>query len=377
MLAFLLASAGTYLIKTYRFGFVGAIPLYVAVMALYQSYISVAIGLLVLIAFQDSIKQVEWRKQLQKAISYVSILAASAIFYWLIYKTILVFTGISANTGYNGLSSLETQSLIDILKKIPTAYVSFFAFFFNGGEPSNSPLVMAANIFYFFITVVCLIRCWWVQRAQIVSVLFQVLEIGVLPLALNFSFILSGGLAHTLMKYSFYLVYIIGIILMKSQPIEKDTIRVANAIVVTCVVISFSNIRYANDLYYHQKLVGERSSEVLFQIAFDMEEEPEYVAGETRVVVLGDWNNSLIQANMGEFEQFGGAVGHTDSAFTYLGTLECYFEYVLGWPIRVEYDEHTIQSWEDNSLVEKMPVYPNDGYCQMIDNTMILKLGEL
>lgn len=98
-------------------------------LSIYQSYISLTAGLLVLILIQSLLKGTEIRSVLKQGTLYLLFLAVSLGCYYAATQLILRVIGVGFNSYAAGSMSL---SLAEIPGKIQLAYVNFFRFFTEG-----------------------------------------------------------------------------------------------------------------------------------------------------------------------------------------------------------------------------------------------------
>lgn len=207
MLALLLAVMGTCIWERYpRAGTWAAAPLFAISMGLYQAYIDVAIGIALLLLIRHTLEGECFASLFRRALRYaVSLLLGAALYYALV-KLSLVLTHQTLLNDYNGLAPLLHRNILSLLALIPEAYINLFWFFL--GTQSYNPLPLRIVVIALGLLGVCrwaaLIRSRHIRGKELI---FLLLCAALLPLGLNFVYILSAGMIHSLMCYSYFLIY--------------------------------------------------------------------------------------------------------------------------------------------------------------------------
>ena len=185
---------------------------------------------------------------------------------------------------------------------------------------------------------------------------------------------------HYLMKYSHQLYYLVCIIpFIRDDSFSKEDSKKGLRYVLTVITIMFLfvNIRYANNLYYYKKLVGDGTLSAVTKITYDMEKTDGYNPEVSRVVIIGDVNSSQLNADYyyrDEFSSMGG--GTTGSSITYNEVFREYLKVILGKNVFFASEDVKSELMEENSKFVNMPVYPRDGYCKMVDDNLVIKFSE-
>ena len=194
-----------------------------------------------------------------------------------------------------------------------------------------------------------------------------------MPLGMNVSYVLSGEMVHDVMRYAFWLVYLLAAILILwfniKNNISKAVRLTINGLVACCMaIIIMGNIQTSNTIYLKKDLEYQATFSYMTRVADSMEEHAEYIPGETPVVFIGE---GAIGRTMPGFEKFENITGvENQSPITFYNTYKAYFKYVLGRPISLmDTDE-----MECDERVLQMPAYPKEGSIEMIDEILVVKL---
>ena len=203
-------------------------------------------------------------------------------------------------------------------------------------------------------------------------ILFTVLSV-ILPFAMNITFFLSGGTAHVLTQYAVWMIYLLALILvcwLEKENIETNIKRVVFLMLVGSLFLTITeNIQTSNTIYVKKNLESQATLSYMTRVVERMEEQEEYVPGETPVVIIGQ---DVVGISKYGFEKYEVVTGASASGVvTYLDTYEDYFEYILGIPINLCED---VKLQQDSRVIE-MSDFPKEDSVQMIDGTLVVKLA--
>lgn len=351
----------------------GALILSVA-LGIYQSFISVAITLIILISLKNLLNGWKTEKVFVNGVAGVGMLAVTAGLYLLEVKIFTKFTGISVldNESYNGLGNMSQVFSGNVFGKIIETYKSFLNAFKNlilTSEPVNFMLIVQCVLIICIAAaaLLALKKLDWKGRG-----LFVLLGI-VLPFGMNVSSFLSNGMYHVLMQYAVWFVYLAALLLVWWIAKEKNIPAVFKKWlgIAVLVCISFTileNIQTANTIYVKKNLEFQSTLSYMTRVADRMEEIEDYTPGETPVVFIGEY---AVGNSMNGFEKYEVITGmEYRSPITFYDTYKDFFRYVLGRPISLE----DAESFELNETVQNMPVFPKAGSVEMIDDTLVVKL---
>jgi hypothetical protein len=215
----------------------------------------------------------------------------------------------------------------------------------------------------------------WTQRIVAFVVLL------VFPVGINCISLLTKGSITQLMTFSYQLMYVLvlfpALYSYDEICIVKKNIKASVVILPLVLFVSFFVYRFANDLFYYQKLVGEGTQATMTNIVYDIERNSEYDPKEKTIVVLGNQPKSFSQ----DYEMrwiMGNTSGvtTTGTTITYNEVFNWYLKYVLGRNYPYTYDSEIIASLSMNQEVIDMPTYPKTGYCKVVGDYLVIKLSE-
>ena len=358
----------------YKWIFIGVSALVLSIsLGIYQSYISVAITLIIFISIRNLLDNEDYVKVIKQGLIGILMLFLTAVFYMCEIFVFSKITGFSAlgNNSYNGLGNMSAMFADGFIGKIVGAYWDFFSSFIklNSAYPGRIYLLVHGILAATTIGVLC----WALKNIKWQSKLLVLLLGLLMPLGMNVSYVLSGEMVHDVMRYAFWLVYLLAAILILwfniKNNISKAVRLTINGLVACCMaIIIMGNIQTSNTIYLKKDLEYQATFSYMTRVADSMEEHAEYIPGETPVVFIGE---GAIGRTMPGFEKFENITGvENQSPITFYNTYKAYFKYVLGRPISLmDTDE-----MECDERVLQMPAYPKEGSIEMIDEILVVKL---
>ena len=380
MLAMLFAVVSVFLWD--RYGWVGSLLglfFLSGTLGLYQSYLSVAVTLLILCSLTALLRGDRFGTVLGKGLRSIGMLLLGGLLYFCMLK-LLSARGISTDTGsYNSVSQ-AFQSGAGLLSGLTAVYSELAASFF---DPEFAFLTKPACILHILLagmSMLLLVRVMLRKRMGFPEkVLFLVLVL-LLPLGANLTRLL-GAQVHDLMKYAFWLLYLLPLLLAFQESESCRTgrsVRVLSALL--AVMLLWNNVQTANTLYLKKDLESSATLSLMTRVLSAMEQNPDYIPGETPVAFLGV-SEQLNQAVYG-FEDYSRITGAESAgvipaahAEYYYNAYAAYFRYVLNNPA-VFCSWSRWNSLQDDPAAAAMPCYPAPGCMQMLDGILLVKLGE-
>ncbi len=116
-----------------------------------------------------------------------------------------------------------------------------------------------------------------------------------LPISLNFIYVLTLGThLHYLMVFSYQLCYLWALYPMLLGVLPGGEIWKQRLCLGIAVVLSIIVIRFSNDIFYYQKLVGDGTTATMTNVLYDIERNENYVEG-TKIVLLGNPREAFAQ----------------------------------------------------------------------------------
>lgn len=344
-------------------------------LGIYQSYISVTIALIMIICIKDTLEKQSCLTVFKKGVLGIACILISGGVYFLELKCFSTLSGISPldNTKYNGLGNISATFFGNFVTKILGVYKSFLETFKDlilTSNPEKLMLVVQAIIVVCvgIAVLILLKKVQWENRVLIIV-------LGcLLPFGMNATYLLSNGTMHVLMQYASWFVYLFAVLLVVwIERYDKNSCKISKIVqLVLLITVCFTvleNIQTANTIYVKKELEYQTTLSYMTRVADRMEEQEDYVPGETPVIFVG---NLVMGNSKYGFERYTAITGvETTSSITYYDTLEDYFEYVLGRPLHLRNNNGEVSQ----DVIKEMNSFPKKDSVIMQDGILIVKLN--
>ena len=177
-------------------------------MGLYQSYFAVAIALFIILFIQKVLSgESSLKELLLNAFEMLCVAEIGAILYSVTLKIVQKVTNVQPYDSYNSVSKLSDLSVMGIISSIPGCYKGFYNFFFKN-QPYANTAFMVVNILLVVLAAIMYGYCF-VKCKKTINKVFLLLAICLFPLGANCIYILTGGMLHYLMVFSYQIFYLL------------------------------------------------------------------------------------------------------------------------------------------------------------------------
>ncbi len=382
MLALLLAVLSVYLWKRLKWGFLyGIVPLCLA-LGLYQSFVSVAITLIMISLLMRLLHGKRAKEIIFDGLKGAGMLIGGGVAYGISIKAVCTVTGISLISGtYNSVKNIFNLSFSTAFDRIIGCYKTAVKAILMTVSIYETKTVAVISIVLFALCGILVIIKLFSKKIRLFEKLITVLLIALLPIGMNFSYVLAGY-SYDLMHYGLWLSYffaaLVSFRVIKLLPKLPDIVKYGQrAVMVGLVfVLLWGNILNSNAVYLKKDLEDKANLSLFTRIVYKIESCDDYVAKETPIVFIGKPGNAL-----SAIDGFKKAYAVAGASSPYVVGMaersyyESYFENILLTPIKLA-EEEAWEELEKDNTVEKMPCYPEDGCIQMVDGIMVVKLGK-
>ena len=379
-LSFLLAVLAVWLIsRPSKWAILPAVGCLAASVSIYQSYISVAASLLVLLLIRMLLTGEDPLTVLKKGIGYVFFLVVSLGAYYLATQVVLVIKDVSFNEYAADSISFSPSYL---LEGIRLAYLNFARFFY-WAHHRLMPTALSRKLHVLLFAAIALLLLLWMGRQKKPSALRFLLLfvlIGILPLAINCMYMITAeDSIHTLVLYSFIAVYVLAAVLAELWIRETvdgklpELLRrlCLDGIALALTVIVFSNIYTANTAYLTLHLRYENAYSFYTSLTAQLRQMPEFTE-DSRIAVVGDWQSPDFYMEHMEFTDYlVGVKGFLPSDYS----AQEFMTYYIGFPVQFVSEAEEVLIRQSPEFRE-MAVYPYYGSIGVIDDVIVVKLSE-
>ena len=386
MFALLAAAAAVFLWA--RFGWPGTILgalLIAGTLSLYQSFLSVAIGLIMLLCIRKLLKGERFGAVFVPGLRSLVMLGLGGGLYYALLQLMARLKDIPLDTGsYNSVyTALEPGAEAPGLwETVQAVYRDFAAAFL---DPAASHLSAGALRIHYVLLVVALFLLLWVLARKTLGWAEKLLLaalVGLLPLGLNTARLFSGEDVHDLMKYAFWLLYFLPPLLLEGTELKSLGGRRASRAVIAALVLLllWGNVQTANAVYVKKDLEQDATLSLMTRVLGRVEAEPDYVPGETPLVFVGadETLNPMLYGFEAYYDITGAdypsAIPYSEGLY-YYNAYAAYFRYVLNTKAAMA-DTATWRALQSDARVRAMPAYPAQGCLQSLDGVLVVKLGE-
>lgn len=384
MFALLFAVAGVYFWRHYgksgRKGhlFLGVLSV-IASLSVYQCYLAVTVVLMILLSMQNIFDCEGAAKVFRDGMAGVGMLAAGGAGYYFLMKFVCALAGMPLAKGYyDSVTNLwdnresVAERIVHCLKEEATH------FFAKDENVYPYQLIWTVNCLIGCVCICLALRLVRQKRNEWSKGEWALLALltAALPFAAYMMRLLNLHV-HDLMVYSVWLLYLVPVLLGKWTVRGDGSIRRQRTAVdtafhaVTAVFLSFiifSCIQTDNAVYVKKRVESEATLSLMTEAMTLVDQTEGYVPGETAVTFVGDIAD-VMQELPGTDRVKGISGCNKSAAITYKETYQAYFDHVMLRDVKVVFED-TVKE-EAERL--RMPAYPQAGYVQMVDQTVVVK----
>ena len=386
MFAMLCSVCAVYCWKDLRFGWlIGAV--FVAIsLGIYQSYISVAIVLVMFVCILALLDGELFLPVLGRGLKAVGMLLLGGVIYYILMRSVLAATGITLASGdTNSLDSALTLSVGEIIYLTYHAYADCVSRLLNVVSPYPAALVrgitLVLMIFCAGILVwgLCRRKLGWLERLLCMGL------IALIPLGMNLIYIPTHAIVHDLMVYAIWLFYLLVVLLgdwfaqchrnsseTNGEDLRKQPRKLSMALL---AVLLYGNMQTANVLYLKKDMEQDAYLSLMTRIVYRMETFDEYEPGVTPVVFVGE--HTMLNDCIPGFEPYTGITGMDTAVVATTGEdyrLRSYFQTVMNIPVVVPGGD-VYNAMKTDPAVAAMPAYPEEGCIALLDGVLVVKLS--
>lgn len=350
---------------------------------IYQAYFAVTVTLIVWKSIMDLFDHADVRAVLVHGLKGILMILLGGILYWLLGKLVYGVTGIQAQDRTDAFAFDGNNPVLFYLGLIKPMIIHLCITILQHSAYGGNWFVMLVGVLagLFCISAVAV---FIIKKYRWDRILLILLLVAVLPFAMDCVYFLArGNDVHDLMVYAAWFFYLF-LLLFVFRLCEKDMIpglltKILRTVACILVgVILWQNVLLANTAYVKKELEANATLSLMTRVVSALDQREDYVAEETEVAFIGVACNDDALYGM---ERASAIVGvkrtsalYTDTSAYYYNSYKAYFEYVLQCPVRFCSDEVHAQLSEDDR-VQALPAFPQDGYMEMIDGILVIKMG--
>lgn len=379
MLSFLFCAVSVFVFARFRFGsLLGAIPLGI-MMGLYQSYFQVAVGLYMILVVRDLLDGKEPKAVFLTGVKAIGTLLLGTALYYVSYRLVLLLTGVAAADTYNSISGVGDFAGYSVLELLGEACSEMLTAFLEP-ETYGSPMVAGCNVILLLLLCLNLGRICWRKKQKPLNVLMLCGILALLPLGVNVVYVIAKGVEHTLMTYSFVMIYVFVLMvqdradtLVPKSTVENRLMHGAHfGVLLITVAVIWCNGIFTQQVYLKKELNYESTMAAMNRVIDRMEQVEGYVMGVTPVAFVGNLDDVGTSSRRVGYESIRG-MEDFNTSITYYETYQMYFQNILGYPIQLV-PEEKMQMIAETETVQQMSKFPAADCCKMVEDVLVVKL---
>ena len=367
-----------------RYGWPGALLgalLTACCVGTYQSMVSVPVTLAMLLCIAALLRGESSAAVFRKGLRAIVMLGCGALLYWLGVRLMCSLKGI--NLAMDSYNSVEQEASRSIFGRIGRVYQTWGWAFWNPAHAHIEAPVLVLNILLAALGLWGLLT--WLRKGRTggTEKLLLCLLVVLLPAGMNTAQLSFSGDAHDLMKYSFWLFYVLCLLpcfigTRKKADRTSGVTRWIGAVLVLTLLCA--NIQTANVVYTKKQLEQEGTRSLMTRVLMRLEEREDYVPGETPLVFAGV--SDQLQEKIPGFEAYYDITGcetaspivKSTASYNY-NIYAAYFRYLLNNPA-VMADWELWNRMQEDPRVAELPTYPAEGCMQLVDGVMVVRMGK-
>lgn len=384
-LGLLFGCGGTWLIRKYKYGWIPGIALLVMCIAVYQSYICFAAGILVLALVLDLFRKKDFYKIIQKGIVSLVSLMASMVFYVLISKYV-----IGGLQSYKGIDKMGEVNLLRVPRLIGRAYKRILEFFITKPWGYVSETGKVVNLLTVAIIVTGFFFLLWylkIYKEKNRIILLCVL-IMLLPLALGAIYVIAEDANSTLLLvHQYALLYVVPlgfleVFMENSSPQEMKGMRIkqlAGALLIAILfVVGYDNYVLTNNAYFRMDIAFKRIHSFYERLYIRVTEQEGYRYGD-QIAILGDWwpERNIFSSYGIDIERYEDMEGIAmeNGLFT-TGVRNNFLKIYLGVMFKENLSVERMLKLMETEEFQHMPDYPEEGCVQKIEDVWVIRVAK-
>jgi hypothetical protein len=360
-------------------------------MGTYQSYISIAITLMLVGMISDLIDGKKFVDILKNGILYVVVLGVSVLVYM---KLCHIYYPTIDNETYGGVGNMGQIAISEMPKLIARCYKRFLEYFLWKPFAFVSKTAQRANIITCILAVV-LFGIVSVQRKlykDIWSYLLLLLVCFLVPLAAAFIYFMAPEVDYSmLMLYAYVFVYVIVLELFERCMLEcnnitswavwkKCSVYVLQIVVVATLFVScYTDYLLTNRAYLRTDVATERVK-AYFNRVISLAENTDGFKQDDKIAILGEFyyktNPSSVELDIFDSEDLRELSGVAlENGLITSGVRDNFIKTFLGYEV-------ADITWEEKNDImgteeyKSMPIYPENGCVQKINGVWVVKMCE-
>lgn len=387
----LMVTLAVYLLRKYRYGWLPCTVLLICALGTYQSYISFAITLMLLGMIADIFHGKRFPEILKKGIVCVLVLGVGVLAYMKLSH--VIYPNLDNET-YGGVGNMGKIAVREMPTLVGRCYKRFLEYFLWKPFAFVSRAAQTANIITCALAVALFVYLAVARKMyqDILTFLMLILLCGFVPLAAAFVYFMAPEVAYSmLMLYAYALIYVTVLALleycMEDWHVKPVSVRWRNCLrygivlvtVLTIFVSGYTDYLLTNRAYLRTNFATERVQQYFNRVIAMVENTEGYEKGDS-ISVLGEFyyrdNPSSVELDIMDSEDLRVLDGVAlENGLVTTGVRDNFIEMFVGQAM-ADLSFSDKEAIMDTDAYKSMPIYPQDGCVQKINDIWIVKMCE-
>ncbi|MCD8380389.1 MAG: glucosyltransferase domain-containing protein [Lachnospiraceae bacterium] len=380
-LAILFMAAAYHVLINYRYGFLFSVLMICCSLGIYQAYWGLLAGFLLLYLITLCMDEdTDVRNLTAVSLKSLCSLFFGVLLYLGVNQVMLKIQNVEMST-YQGMSQMGQISLSQIPSILRNAYGYFFKLTTENYLDVNSYGIIRAVIAAgYILTIVFFIIACVQNRRHIFKTIAMAVFTLIFPLAVNSIYIMSNDASnvHTMMCYSVVLVFLLPFVFLNCVTGESLKALLTGAVryayLLSLLVVLLFYVRLANLYYLNLELANSEIYTFMETLNTRIQSTEGYSEDKT-VLFYGSYDD-VVNRNIWEVRMVSNMTGTIDVANAINSPLirQNIFSFYLGVTLNETDGADIIAAYQD--VLDNMPSYPDDGSIVILDDVIVIKLGE-
>lgn len=350
-----------YLQKNSKRATVIAVCILVFSMGIYQSFVSVAASVLLVLLIRPLLQNRPAAKILRQGARYLLFLLVSVAGYLAVTWLSLKITGTEFNSSY-----ANTDGTAGLGERFLSVYKEFFRCFTSDayGLINNTPL-RAAHLLIAAITGISVLAFLF-KKGKTANKILLVVCLALLPLSINCFCLISSESVHTIVLFSFVSLYFAAAVIAEECTTRFCVLKRELYALLMAIVIA-GNIYVSNTVFLQQHLMYENASAFYTQVFSQINMTPGYDQT-CKVALVGNAQEKIFTPSQFRYYEI---VGFSDTLINAYSRNE-FILYYLGYGAQFATLEE-IAALQQTEEYQQMPIYPYYGSVAKIGDYIVVR----
>ena len=374
-LALLLMVLSVWMIENFKYGFIAGIFLFSCSLGIYQAYLGIWIGIVLCVLLKKCFDAAGTFSKLMLTITkYAGASIMGLILYLIFMKIFMILLNIEPGS-YQGFNELGILNVIKIIRGMGRGWLTYFSVIFEDvmGLSNNIVLRVSASLSIAF-SCLCFIRgCIKNIKDNKIKCIAVVLFL-LFPMGVNIIYAIctmDSSYIYTLMLYPLVLMFVFPIFLRERIGCRKG-IGKAILIAILSVTVGYY-IYYDNEMYLKISFLQEQTSAYYTVMIGQIKSCPGYEDSMPVAFVGGENIEDQTLTRMEHFDNIT-LIPAEQTLKNWINNYNfiAYMAYHCGFSPRVISD---IAEIGNEDTIASMPCYPDSGSIQIINDVVVVKMG--